>query len=157
MILVFFMSCSVNRKNYPTSLKGYKWTWERNFSGQEMGYGNEWTFTTDTDFIEKSWYSGGAYWTHTYSGVYYYDEKSKTVYLKYNKNQQLKFSKSSAKKAIQLIEQNKQLMPKFYDNWKLKNNQLKPLNHKEIATDSLVTFDLKETVNFKIENEVTGN
>lgn len=55
------MSCSVNRKNYPISLKGQKWTWTKNFSAQGMGYGNEFTFTTDLDFIEKSWYSGGVF------------------------------------------------------------------------------------------------
>lgn len=48
-------------------------------------------------------------------------------------------------------------MPRFYDNWKLENNQLKTLNHKEIPTDSLVIFDLKETFNFKIENVATEN
>lgn len=151
------MSCSVNRKNYPISLQGQKWTWTKNFSAQGMGYGNEFTFTTDTDFIEKSWYSGGAYWIHTYSGIYYYDEKSKTVFLKYDENQQFKLSKTSVKKAIQLIDINNRLMPKFYDNWKLENKQLKPLNPKEIPNDSLVITDLKKTSNFKIEDEALGN
>lgn len=149
------MSCTINRKNYPTSLKGQKWTWARNFTGQGMGSGNELTFTSDKSFTEKSWYSGGAYWTKTYSGIYYYDKKSKTVFLKYDKNSQLKLIKSSGKKAIQLIDVNNKLMPRFYENWKLENSQLKALKHKEIPSDSLVIFDLKETFNFKIENEAT--
>lgn len=151
LIITFtIVSCSINRKNYPTSLKGQKWTWERTF-GRGTSDGKEWIFTSDTSFIEKSWYSGGAYWTKTFSGKYYYDEKSKTVFLKYEKNSQLKFSKSSTKKAVQLIETNNKLMPRFYDNWRLENNQLKTLNHKEIPTDSLVIFDLNGTFNFKIE------
>lgn len=153
------MSCSVNRKNYPTSLKGQKWSWKRTF-GRGTSGGNEWTFTTDTDFVEKSWYSGGAYIVFDYSGIYYYDEKSKTVFLKYDKNQQLKLKKPykpSGKKAIQLVNTNNKLMPKFYTNWILENTQLKPINPQEIPTDSLVITDLKETFNFKIEKEEMGN
>ena len=116
IVSIIIINCSINKKNYPTSLKGQKWIWERSFTGQGMGLGNEWTFTTNTNFIEKSWYSGGAYWTHTYSGIYYYDEKSKTVFLKYDKNSQLKLIKFSGKKAIQLIDVNNKLMPRFYDN-----------------------------------------
>lgn len=156
-ISIITINCSINRKNYPTSLKGQKWTWARSFSGQGMGYGNELTFTSNTSFIEKYWYSGGAYWTKTYSGIYYYDEKAKTVFLKYDKNSQLRLIKSSRKKAIQLIDVNSKLMPRFYDNWKLENNQLKTLKHKEIATDSLVIIDLKETFKFKIETEALRN
>lgn len=152
MIAIAISSCSVNRKNYPTSLKGQKWTCSKSFIAQGIGSGNEWIFTSVSDFIEKSWYSGGAYWTKTYSGIYYYDEKTKTVFLKYDNNSQLKLSKSSARKAIQIVDKKNKLMPKFYDNWKLENNQLKPLEHKEIPSESLVIFDLKETFNFKIES-----
>ena len=162
MIAIAISSCSVNRKNYPASLKGQKWTWDRNILRHGTASGNEWIFISDKDLIEKSWYSGGMCWAHTYSGIYYYDEKTKVVYLKYNKNKQsqIKFTNSSRikntmKKAIKLIDVNNQLMPRFYDNWKLENNQLKALEHKEIPTDSLVIFDLKEKFNFKIENEGT--
>lgn len=155
VISTVIINCSVDRKNYPASLEGEKWICSKSFMAQGMGSGNEWTFTTDTNFIEKSWYSGGAYWTHTYSGIYYYDEKSKTVFLKYDKNSQLKLIKSSGKKAIQIIDVNNKLMPRFYDNWSLINNQLKALNHSKIPTNSLEVIDLKETFNFKIETEAT--
>lgn len=88
------------------SLEGQKWSFQQMNTTSGIGRGNSWTFLSNNRFTATNWYSGGAYWIHDYSGKYYCNEATKTVYLKYN----------TSKKPFLKIEQKQQLNLKISDS-----------------------------------------
>jgi len=103
----------------PTTLDNEEWIFIQSMEGHGIGRGTTWQFFNNNTFNATHWYSGGAYWKHQYTGTYYYDAITTTIYLKYKKNTKLPPVKKDL--CIQIIYDKTDSIgyyPVFYDNWK---------------------------------------
>lgn len=89
LIIILFSSCAMPKKINTAVLEGQTWSVVSEI-GPGTGSGNSWKFLPKNRFTETDWYSGGAYWTHHYTGNYFYDADNKAVLIKYDKHPYLK-------------------------------------------------------------------
>lgn len=115
MSIILVSSCTMT-KSINSSLEGQRWIWSKELKNAGVSTGNSWIFLSNNRFSEKSWYSGGAYFTYNYTGTYYYNADNKTVFLRYDKEQTNppKFIRS----CIQLTVIDNATIPVFYNSWK---------------------------------------
>lgn len=84
-LIILCSGCAMNKNRNTALPMEQKWTFSREVS-LGTGSGNSWSFSPNGRFTEVEWYSGGGYWTHHYSGTYFYDADNKTVFIKYDRN-----------------------------------------------------------------------
>lgn len=139
LVITLFSSCSMTKNVKTPVLEGQKWIFSREIS-PGIGSGNSWSFLPNGRFTEIDWYSGGAYWTHHYSGKYFYDEDNKTVFIKYDKDK-APHLKNILKKQLSLKFTENDTLLTITNGWK------KP---KEISFNAKQSLKIQNTV-FKIE------
>ena len=147
LIIILLSSCTRPRpQKIISSLEGQKWSFAREIT-TGVGSGDSWTFLPDNRFIGTNWYSGGAYWTHHFSGTYHYDAERKTVFLKYDKNK-ISHLKKSLKQQLNLkISENDTILI-VTDGWKNSREVLPNFDQKQLRSPNVTM----EKYVFKIEH-----
>lgn len=121
-----------------TALDNEEWTLTQSGKGQGIGSGSIWQFFSNYTFNATHWYSGGAYWTHQYTGTYYYDAVTATVFLKYKKNTRLPPVRKNL--CIQVIDAPTDSIgyyPVFYNGWAKQQGKHVPLGEPQILKQQL--------------------
>lgn len=154
LLILFLLShCTITKTDKGNStLEGQIWTFGRELSGSGVGWGDSWTFLPNNKFIRKNWYSGGAYWTNNFSGSYFYDEKSKTAFLKYDRSRTKVLKKQPSKQQLYLTITENDTILTITDHWGKQKSASE-------NTEAKTTFPnvINEKSKFKIEHKKLGN
>jgi|GEM_PF-4030826 len=137
-----------------TNLEGQRWTFEKMINGG-IGLGNSWTFLPNNRFTEIEWYSGGAYWRHHFSGKYYYEANSKTVFLEYDTDK-APHLKRAIKQQLNLIISENDTILSIGIGWGKTKETSSDIQHNLKIHNTIIgnsTFKIERNINESIENE----
>ena len=144
--VLFLSSCSLTKIGKKSdSLEGQKWSYSNGNNVTSVS-GFSITFLANNKFVGEDYYSGGAYWNRPMSGKYYYNDKEKTVFLKYDKNKAPIF-KENLKQQLSLVTEGKETSLRITSGWqKLKEPTPNPVYRSIKFADKIL-----EAPKFRIE------
>lgn len=142
LLMILFAGCSTMKNTKENSLEGQKWTYSKIIQ-QGIGFGNEWSFLPNNKFTEDEWYSGGMYWKRNYSGTYFYNEDTKTIFLKYKKKNAPLSKQIKTRLDLKITENDTVLT--ITKGWE------KPEEIPTNKNDNKSVFNVIESYTFKIE------
>lgn len=134
-IICLLSSCKTKERIYKHELEGQEWIFIND--NQCFYVMQSWNFLSNNRFEAIEFYSGGASWKHHFSGSFYYNTLSKTVFLEYDRNELLKEDhQKSRKKMLKLKISKNDTIPIIKDVWK-RTNKDTIFNNNFLAIQSL--------------------